>query len=149
MPLKKVTATVTDEPNSQDSRPEEPQAALRVRTFLKGIVYFDNRRASIDCTVRDLSDTGARIAFATLVTVPDDIELHIPQKQKTLPARVRRRDQLEIGVSFADQRSSEPRRAIDGDLAERVTKIENELVAMRRLLKTLKAKALPDESDTI
>jgi hypothetical protein len=40
----------------------------------------------------------------------------------TLPARVWRREQLKIGVSFEDQRSNEPRRTIDGDMAERVAK---------------------------
>ena len=140
---------MTDEPKNHDMRPEAPQAALRSRTFLKGVVYYDNHRASIECTIRDLSDTGARIVFSTLVTVPDNIELHIPQKQMTLATRVRRRDQYEIGVSFEDQRSDEPRRAIDGEMAERVTKIENELVAMKRLLKKLEAKVLPNDSENI
>jgi hypothetical protein len=137
---------MTDKALSQDM-PEESQPPLRIRTFLKGIVYYDNRRASIECTIRDLSDTGARIAFTTLVTVPDNVELHIPQKQMTLPAQVRRRDGYEIGVSFQNQRSDEPRRAIDGDMAERVTKLENELAAMKRLLKKLQAGVLPNDSE--
>ena len=83
----------------------------------------------------------------TLVTVPDNIELHIPQKQMTFAARVRRRDQYEIGVSFEDQRLDEPRRAIDGEMAERVTKIENELLAMKRLLKKLEAKVFPNDNE--
>ncbi len=139
---------MTDEPKSHELRSEGPRAALRTRTFFKGIVYYNNRHASIECTIRDLSDTGARIVFSTLVTVPDNVELHIPQKQMTLHARVRRRDGYEIGVSFEDQRSDEPRRAIDGDMAERVTKIENELVAMKRLLKRIEAKVLPIDSET-
>jgi hypothetical protein len=137
---------MTDKALSQDM-PEESQPPLRTRTFLKGIVYYDNRRASIECTIRDLSDTGARIAFTTLVTVPDNVELHIPQKQLTLPAQVRRRDGYEIGVSFQNQRSDEPRRAIDGDMAERVTKLENELAAMKRLLKKLQTDVLPSDSE--
>jgi hypothetical protein len=137
---------MTDKALSQDM-PEESQPPLRIRTFLKEIVYYDNRRASIECTIRDLSDTGARIAFTTLVTVPDNVELHIPQKQMTLPAQVRRRDGYEIGVSFQNQRSDEPRRAIDGDMAERVTKLENELAAMKRLLKKLQAGVLPNDSE--
>jgi len=128
-------------------RPEESQPPLRVRTFLKGIVYYDNRRASIECTIRDLSDTGARVAFTTLVSLPDNIELYIPQKQMTLPAQVRRRDGNEIGVSFQNQRSDEPHRAVDGNLAERVTKMENEVAAMKRLLKKLPAKALQNDSE--
>jgi hypothetical protein len=138
---------VTDKALSQDVRPEESQPPLRIRTFLKGIVYYDNRRASIECTIRDLSDTGARVAFTTLVSLPDNVELHIPQKQLTLPAQVRRRDGNEIGVSFQNQRSDEPRRAVDGDMAERVTKLENEVAAMKRLLKKLPAKALANESE--
>jgi len=133
---------VTDKPLTQDMRPEESQPPLRIRTFLKGIVYYDNRRASIECTIRDLSDTGARVAFTTLVSLPDNVELHIPQKQMTLPAQVRRREGNEIGVSFQNPRSDEPHRAIDGDLAERVTKMENEVAAMKRLLKKLPAKVL-------
>jgi hypothetical protein len=128
-------------------RPEESQPPVRIRTFLKGIVYYDNRRASIECTIRDLSDTGARIAFTTLVTLPDNIELHIPQKEMTLPAQVRRRDGNEIGVSFQNQRSDEPRRAIDGDMAERVSKMENELAAMKRLLKKLQTNVMPNDSE--
>jgi hypothetical protein len=128
-------------------RLDETQPPVRIRTFLKGIVYYDNRRASIECTIRDLSDTGARIAFATLVTVPDNIELHIPQKQSTFPAQVRRRDGYEIGVSFQNQRSDEPRRAIDGDMAERVTKLENEIAALKRLLKKLPTNVLPNDSE--
>jgi hypothetical protein len=128
-------------------RPEESQPPVRIRTFLKGMVYYDNRRASIECTIRDLSDTGARIAFTTLVTLPDNIELHIPQKEMTLPAQVRRRDGNEIGVSFQNQRSDEPRRAIDGDMAERVSKMENELAAMKRLLKKLQTNVMPNDSE--
>src|SRR5665647_697097 len=98
-------SAMTDETKDPNST---PQLAVRQRTFLKGIVYFDNRNISIECTVRDLSDTGARIVFSTVVSVPDIIELYIPQRQMTLPATVRRRDQFEIGVSFEEQRSVEP-----------------------------------------
>jgi hypothetical protein len=139
---------MSDEPQGQNEHPEAAQASVRSRTYLKGVIYYDNRRASIDCTIRDLSDTGARIAFATVVTVPDIVELHIPQKQVTLPAHVRRRDQLEIGISFDDRRSDEPRRSADGELAERVVKIENELITVKRLLKKMEAKVLLNESET-
>jgi PilZ domain-containing protein len=138
---------MTDAPKNPDAQPEQVQPALRVRTFLKGVVYYENRSVSIDCTIRDLSDTGARIVFSTLVTVPDTIELHIPQRQRTLPARVVRRGQYEIGVSFDDQRSGEPRRTNDGELAERVARLENEMAAMNRLVKQLRAKVLPNDGD--
>jgi hypothetical protein len=128
-----------------DNKPDMRPPAARSRTFLKGIVYFNNRGTSIDCTIRDLSDTGAKIEFASLVTVPDIIELHIPLKQKTYPARVMRRESYEIGVSFEDQRSGEPRRGSDSELVERVAKLEIELVSVGRQLKQLRAKVFPNE----
>jgi hypothetical protein len=130
---------------NNDDKPDMQPPATRTRTFLKGVVYFNNRGTSIDCTIRDLSDTGAKIAFSSLVTVPDLIELYIPQKQRTYAARVMRRESYEIGVSFEDQRSGEARRATDGELAERVAKLEIELVSVNRLLKQLKAKVFPNE----
>jgi hypothetical protein len=68
---------------------EEPKAAIRQKTFLKGTLYYDNRRASIECVVRDMSDTGARLTFDNPANVPDNVELFIPHKQQTLRARVR------------------------------------------------------------
>ena len=56
-----------------------------------------------------------------------------------------RREPYEIGVSFEDQRSNEPRRGIDNELAERVAKLEIELVTVNRLLKKIKAKVFPNE----
>ena len=56
-----------------------------------------------------------------------------------------RRESYEIGVSFEDQRSNEPRRGIDNELAERVAKLEIELVTVNRLLKQIKAKVFPSE----
>lgn len=137
---------MTNDP--QNFNPSQENApALRVRTFLKGVVYYDNRSVSIECTVRDLSETGARVALETLVSVPDSIELYIPHRQRTYPARVVRRSAYELGVVFEDQRSSEPRRATDMELSERVTKIEHELASMNRLLKQLKAKVLPPDGE--
>jgi hypothetical protein len=131
---------------NSDNKPDMRPRAVRARTFLKGVVYFNNRGTSVDCTIRDFSDTGAKIEFASLVTVPDLIELHIPQKKRTYPARVTRREAYEIGVAFDDQRSGEPRREIDSKLADRVAKLEVELVSVNRLLKQLKAKVFPSES---
>jgi PilZ domain len=90
---------------------EEPKIAVRSRTFLKGTLYYDNRRASIDCVIRDMSDSGARLTLDHPATVPDNVELFIPHKQQTLRACVQRRGPNEIGIAFEIDRSLEPRRA--------------------------------------
>ena len=126
---------------------EEPKVAVRQRTFLKGTVYYDNRRVSIECIIRDLSDSGARLTFDHPATIPDNIELFIQQKQQTLRACVRRREPYEIGVAFEIERALEPRRATDAELQRRVEMLEAEIKALKRLVAKLTAKVLPHDVD--
>jgi hypothetical protein len=126
---------------------EEPKVAIRQKTFLKGTLYYDNRRASIECVVRDMSDTGARLTFDNPANVPDNVELFIPHKQQTLRARVQRRGPNEIGIAFEIDRSLEPRRASDAELQQRVETLEAEVTALKRLVAKLKAKVLPHDLD--
>jgi hypothetical protein len=126
---------------------DEPKIATRQRTFLKGTLYFENRRASIECVVRDISNSGARLTFDHPANVPDNVELFIPNKQQTLRARVQRRAPNEIGIAFEVARSLEPRRASDAELQERVETLEAEIAALKRLVAKLKAKVLPLDSD--
>lgn len=126
---------------------EEPKIAVRQRTFLKGTLFYDNRRASIECVIRDISETGARVSFEHPVTVPDNVELFIPHKQQTLRAHVRRREANEIGIAFEVERAAEPRREADTGLQQRVETLETEIAALKRLVAKLKAKVLPLDSD--
>ena len=66
----------------------ERRASRRQKSFLRGVVYFDKRRSETACLVRDLSEDGARIVLSQTITIPDVIELQIPQRQQTLSARV-------------------------------------------------------------
>jgi hypothetical protein len=54
---------------------EEPKVAIRYGAFLKGVLYFDDRRASIECVVRDMSASRARLTLEHPTTVPDNVEL--------------------------------------------------------------------------
>jgi hypothetical protein len=72
----------------------------RQRSFLQGRIMFNNRRSSLDCLVRDISDQGAKLKFSEAIAVPDVIELLIPSKNETYRARVRWRVGEEVGVAF-------------------------------------------------
>lgn len=66
----------------------EHRSSQRTRTILQGRVVFNNRFSLLECTVRDLSETGAQIAFAHPVTLPSEVELEIPTKRLSTRARV-------------------------------------------------------------
>jgi len=108
----------------------------RLKSFLRGFVYFDKRRGALNCLVRDLNTEGARIIFSENVTIPDVVSVHIPQKDQTLRARVSWRRGDEIGLSFAGVETEVPDSA---ELMARVAHLEAEITKLRRQLKRLKA----------
>ena len=49
----------------------------RRRVLKSGIICFNDRHCTIACTVRDLSETGAKLQTAGSIGAPDTFELHI------------------------------------------------------------------------
>lgn len=118
----------------------ERRNALRQKSFLRGCIYFNNRRSSADCLIRDISEQGARLIFSSTVAIPDMIDLYVPQKEQTLRAHVQWRHGDEVGVAFAQAAQiPEPVTRTEGDLGERVHKLEIETAALRRIVKRLQA----------
>jgi hypothetical protein len=112
----------------------ERRSSSRKRTFLQGRIYFDRRRTSVDCLVRDISDEGARLKFAhALPVTPEVFELYIPYKDESFRAHVQWRVGDEIGVTFevADDASLAPDAAPVG-LVQRIKKLERDLSTLRR-----------------
>jgi hypothetical protein len=126
----------------------ERRNSRRLKSFLRGFVYFDKRRGAMSCLVRDLSVEGARIIFSEAVTIPDMINLHIPQKNQTMRARVtwRRGDEIGLGFSAADP-AADPL-PDSAELMKRVAQLEGEIASLRRVLKRMKGERqdLDDEA---
>ena len=112
----------------------ERRVAVRQKSFLKGKLYFDNRRSSVDCVVRDYSASGMRLEFPDSITIPNAVEVYIPSKDETVRAQVRWRKAQETGVEYnLDQI------APDSDLTRRVQLLEREVKALRRVLAEMKS----------
>jgi hypothetical protein len=126
----------------------ERRGATRQRSFLRGCIYFNNRRTAIDCLIRDVSPAGARLIFSEAVSVPAVVDLYIAHKEETLRAHVQWRHGDEAGVAFAKGgRAPAPAPAPDHELADRVQKLESEIVALRKMLKRLKSELAADTDE--
>ena len=125
--------------NPAEARPAERRRTPRQKSFLRGMIYFNNRRSVADCLIRDISPFGARLIFSDAVTIPDMLDLYIPQKEQTLRAQVIWRVGHEVGVAFPQAIHSEPATVGAGDLTDRVTKLESEMTTLKRMLKKLTA----------
>jgi hypothetical protein len=78
----------------------DKRGSRRARSLLKGQVIFNNRHSILDCTIRDISETGARIAFAHPLDIPEEFELNIPKKGSTARASVVWSNGPEHGIIF-------------------------------------------------
>jgi hypothetical protein len=117
----------------------ERRNSRRSKSFLRGFVYVSRKRGALSCLVRDLSDKGARIIFSDQVTLPDMVELYIPQREQTLRARVSWRKNDEIGLAFTEiERAPVDATPSAGEIVQRVALLEAEITSLRAMLKRLK-----------
>jgi PilZ domain len=125
----------------------ERRGSIRQKSFLRGCVYFNKRRSAVDCLIRDISDDGARIVFSEAVSVPDVVELYIPQKEQMLRSRVQWRHGDEIGLAFGDALAGPGDPVQSRELAERVAALETELAALKRMVKRLRSEVEGGDTD--
>lgn len=123
----------------------ELRRETRLRTFLKGRIVFNNGNSSMDCLVRDLSPSGARLMLSQTATLPDGFDLLIPAKDRSHKATLRWRKADSIGVTFADEAARPAPSAAEAApaaLLARIHELEAENAALRRLLKEAEMMAL-------
>jgi hypothetical protein len=114
----------------------ERRAVARKKTLLQGRLFFNNGCNSVDCTVRDISDAGARLSFGGAVTIPEVVELRIPNKAEQYRAVVQWRIDKEVGVAFGveDPPSST---AGPGDVVARIARLERTVALLLRKINEL------------
>jgi hypothetical protein len=78
---------------------EERRGSIRYRTLKGGKIAMNEGFSTIDCTVRNLSPTGALLRVASVVGIPDAFQLVMSDGQK-FDCVVQRRTATDIGVSF-------------------------------------------------
>jgi hypothetical protein len=103
-----------------------PQTDM-VRTFLRAQIIYNNELTVVDCLVKNISASGAKVSVSETVSVPAEFDLCIPQKNKTYHARMVWRDTTMMGVEFVTTetpaKQTEPE--IQSDIIEaRIRKLE-------------------------
>jgi hypothetical protein len=115
----------------------ERRSIVRHKTFIKGRIYFNKRRSSMDCIVRDVTDNGSRLEFSDSVTLPETFELYMPNKDEYFQARVAWRKGNNIGVSWTAEDALNPRPESgrsDHHLADKVARLEREIALLHKRL---------------
>lgn len=121
----------------------EQRESIRVRSFLRGEIIHSHGASRTECTIRDLSDTGARLDAPPSVTIPEFFELIIPARSLHKRGQIVWRHGAEIGVRFVDERTNaQPEKRAEGqgeDIATRIVQLEAETARLRAQLMEMKA----------
>jgi hypothetical protein len=104
----------------------EARVAERLRVNVNAQIVFNYGATSYECTIRNLSESGAKLILAKNLTLPEAFDLVVPSRRRTYCARLRWRIEDEIGVAFVSDKST--------SLTERVALLESENQALRRQL---------------
>jgi hypothetical protein len=117
----------------------EKRKTARQRMFLPGFIRTPENSSNIDCIVRDLSESGAKLRFRCRPPVTDFLELHIPTKRKIAQSKVVWVDECEAGVTFEyivalDTSPS----SSDSELSDRIARLEDEITGLKQILYRLR-----------
>jgi hypothetical protein len=118
----------------------ERRTAARKKSFLQGRIFFNNRRTSVDCLIRDFCEHGARLKFSSMTATPDVVELHIPNRDESYRAKVQWRNADEMGVVFdAEDRVPPLAPSAPADWSARIHKLEHDLGVLQRKFNELQS----------
>jgi hypothetical protein len=145
--IEAINSQSSDDEGASDASTDNGQRrrVARQKSFLRGCIYFNSRRASVDCLIRDISPQGARILISTSVNIPDTVELYIPQKAQTLRARVGWRHNEDIGLVFTEADLGLRTQPQANEMSQRIVQLEDEINSLRRMFKRMKSEA--EDSD--
>jgi hypothetical protein len=109
------------------------------KCFFRAFVYFEGSGTAVDCVVRDISDTGARLQFPGPQKLSEFMDLHIPVRgQSYHHSKLQWEDGNEIGIAFHATTNTN---ANNISLDERMNRLEAEVAAMRQAVKHLQRNA--------
>jgi hypothetical protein len=74
--------------------------ATRKRVLKGGTIVFNARSSTLSCTVRDISDTGARLKVSKDLAIPSQFDLIVESDGIEVPCTVAWRRGEEVGVRF-------------------------------------------------
>jgi PilZ domain len=79
---------------------QQDRAATRRRILKTGQILFGS--SAVNCSVRDISATGARIVLTSPLWFPDSFVLAVPSDSVSRPCHIVWRKDGQIGIAFDD-----------------------------------------------
>jgi hypothetical protein len=113
---------------------QDHRKTSRRRTFLGGVLAFQGRSTTLDCTIRNLSDTGARITVDGSAILPDEFDFTITRNDRAYRAKLVWRNAEAAGLAL---RTAGESSVVTLDWARKLRFREQENARLRRRVSDL------------
>lgn len=113
------------------------RAQARTRTLLRGRIEYNEGRASLDCLIRDISASGARLEVSDLVSLPLSFRLYVPKHDRRYHATMRWRRDGQVGIEFAGHHQADPE--AEADPEKTIARLQAEVTKLRGLVEAIRA----------
>ena len=95
---------------------QDRRESVRDKVFLGGVAEINTRGSTMDCVVRNFSETGACVEFDSSARIPDEMNLTISQRGRSYLARMIWRQANRVGLAFRAMVSDKPESDLDARL---------------------------------
>jgi len=89
-----------DTPQDIPDNNDENRSEFRRRTLKSGKIIFNDQKSVLDCTIRNLSETGCQIMVSTHKDLPYAFDLNLTSSGEKYQCEVIWRKGNEAGVKF-------------------------------------------------
>jgi hypothetical protein len=112
---------------------QDRRQGARDKVLYGGVAAVNEHGSTMDCVVRNISDTGACVEFDTAARLPEEMNLTIARKGRSFLARLIWRQANKVGLAFRIMTSDAP----VSDLDERLRRSEIKKRQLQRRIKQL------------
>ncbi|KJC36102.1 pilus assembly protein PilZ [Bradyrhizobium sp. LTSPM299] len=112
---------------------QDRRQGARDKVLYGGVAAVNEHGSTMDCVVRNISDTGACVEFDTAARLPEEMNLTIARKGRSFLARMIWRQANKVGLAFRIMTSDAP----VSDLDERLRRSEIKKRQLQRRIKQL------------
>lgn len=113
--------------------------AIRVRSLLGATIIHSDGAMKIDCKVRDISTSGARLSLSPHILLPQRFDLFISQRRETHVCRLVWFRDGQCGVEFQVEEPKQGPTVTPGlDLMARLMQLEAENATLRAEVERLR-----------
>jgi hypothetical protein len=112
----------------------------RMRAFMAARILFNKGMMHVDCTIRNISEGGAKLEISGAVTLPEEFDLVIPQKNQRRRARLCWRQDDACGVRFIDRPEEEDATGASSGTQETEERLRGRIRQLERTIMQLNAR---------